>query len=147
MTPEQFCYWLNGFGELTTDAPTPEQWKAIKEHLETVFTKETPSAPGYLGQDPAREGQDVAASPGSKFGAGDLDGAISALDAGLEQSRKDRQEQRERERNVEAYTRYWRELARDVNARHLKGRSCDPYVSPVYPRWYDWPFAGPSLTC
>lgn len=57
MTPEQFCYWLNGFGELTTDAPTPEQWKAIKEHLETVFTKVTPSAPGYLGQDPRRLGQ------------------------------------------------------------------------------------------
>lgn len=60
MTPEQFCYWLNGFGELTTEAPTPEQWKAIKEHLETVFAKVTPSAPGYLGQDPRRLGQAIA---------------------------------------------------------------------------------------
>lgn len=48
MTPEQFCYWLNGFGELTTDAPTAEQWKAIKEHLETVFKKVTPAAPGSV---------------------------------------------------------------------------------------------------
>lgn len=42
MTPEQFCYWLQGFGELTNDAPSPEQWKAIKEHLQTVFHKVTP---------------------------------------------------------------------------------------------------------
>lgn len=48
MTPEQFCYWLNGFGELTTEAPTAEQWKAIKEHLATVFAKVTPPAPGTL---------------------------------------------------------------------------------------------------
>lgn len=46
MTPEQFCYWLNGFGELTTERPTAEQWKAIKEHLGTVFKKVTPTAPG-----------------------------------------------------------------------------------------------------
>lgn len=53
MTPEQFCYWLNGFGELTTEAPTAEQWKAIKEHLETVFKKITPAAPGSV--DPLNE--------------------------------------------------------------------------------------------
>lgn len=46
MTPEQFCYWLNGFGELSPEAPTAEQWKAIKEHLKLVFTKVTPKAPG-----------------------------------------------------------------------------------------------------
>jgi hypothetical protein len=46
MTPEQFCYWLNGFGELTPERPTAEQWKSIKEHLDTVFQKVTPKAPG-----------------------------------------------------------------------------------------------------
>jgi hypothetical protein len=68
MTPEQFCYWLNGFGELTTDAPNPEQWKAIKEHLETVFTKVTPSAPGYLWRDPSRGGQALPLHPRDPFG-------------------------------------------------------------------------------
>jgi len=63
MTPEQFCYWLNGFGQLTTDAPNPEQWKAIKEHLETVFTKVTPSSPGYLGNDLGRLGQIAPLTP------------------------------------------------------------------------------------
>lgn len=46
MNSEQFCYWLQGFCELSTDAPTPEQWKAIKEHLATVYWKVTPLAPG-----------------------------------------------------------------------------------------------------
>jgi hypothetical protein len=42
MTPEQFAYWLQGFAELNEDQPTPEQWASIREHLATVFTKETP---------------------------------------------------------------------------------------------------------
>ncbi len=42
MTPEQFCYWLQGYAELNESGPTPEQWKAIKEHLQTVFKKVTP---------------------------------------------------------------------------------------------------------
>lgn len=50
MTPEQFCYWLQGFGELSADPPSPEQWKAINEHLAAVFTKVTPplKIPGYI---------------------------------------------------------------------------------------------------
>lgn len=43
MTPEQFCYWLQGFGELNADPPTPEQWKSINEHLAEVFKKVTPA--------------------------------------------------------------------------------------------------------
>ncbi len=46
MTPEQFCYWLQGFVELTNsdkdailDAP---EWKMIKDHLKEVFHKKTP---------------------------------------------------------------------------------------------------------
>lgn len=48
MSTEQFAFWLNGFAELTTEPPTPEQWKCIKEHLELVFKKETPTAPGTI---------------------------------------------------------------------------------------------------
>lgn len=43
-----FCYWLNGFAELSTDQPTAEQWKSIKEHLALVFNKVTPPAPGNV---------------------------------------------------------------------------------------------------
>ncbi len=43
MTLEQFAYWLQGFVELGKGAaPTPEQWKSIREHLDTVFKKVTP---------------------------------------------------------------------------------------------------------
>jgi hypothetical protein len=43
MTPEQFCYWLQGRAELQPDtAPTKVEWKAIREHLQTVFVKVTP---------------------------------------------------------------------------------------------------------
>ena len=43
MTPEQFCYWMQGFVELSGGfPPTTEQWHSISEHLQTVFKKETP---------------------------------------------------------------------------------------------------------
>lgn len=42
MQPTDFCYWLQGFVELNGEQPTPEQWKSIKEHLQTVFKKITP---------------------------------------------------------------------------------------------------------
>ena len=42
MTPEQFCYWLQGFAELNGEQPTQEQWKAIRDHLQTVYHKVTP---------------------------------------------------------------------------------------------------------
>jgi len=42
MTPEQFCYWLQGFAELNEARPSQEQWNSINEHLKTVFTKVTP---------------------------------------------------------------------------------------------------------
>lgn len=43
MTPEQFCYWMQGFTELSGGfPPTTEQWKSITEHLQTVFVKRTP---------------------------------------------------------------------------------------------------------
>lgn len=50
MTSEQFAYWLQGFSELnpSLDAPSPEQWKAIQDHLKTVFVKVTPAFPSPL---------------------------------------------------------------------------------------------------
>lgn len=43
MTEQQFCYWLNGFIELNGGAlPSEAQWKAIVEHMGTVFKKVTP---------------------------------------------------------------------------------------------------------
>ena len=42
MTPEQFCYWLQGFAELTKGCPPDSvQWASIAEHLQTVFKKIT----------------------------------------------------------------------------------------------------------
>jgi len=43
MTPENFCYFLQGFVELNGNTPTPEQWQSIKEHLSLVMNKVTPS--------------------------------------------------------------------------------------------------------
>lgn len=45
MTPEQFCYWLQGFAEITdTDlgGVQPREWQIIRDHLNLVFKKETP---------------------------------------------------------------------------------------------------------
>lgn len=43
MTPEQFCYWLQGRIEMQPDnPPSPEEWKMIGEHLGEVFRKVTP---------------------------------------------------------------------------------------------------------
>lgn len=43
MTSEQFAYWLQGFAELNDGPPSPEQWQAIRDHLQTVFVKVTPT--------------------------------------------------------------------------------------------------------
>lgn len=43
MTDRDFCFWLNGFVELTQgQTPNPAQWKSICEHLKLVFEKVTP---------------------------------------------------------------------------------------------------------
>jgi len=52
MTPENFCYWLQGFSELNGQAPTEDQWKSIAEHLELVFKKVTPAGPGQVYRQP-----------------------------------------------------------------------------------------------
>ena len=44
MEPIQFCYWLQGFAELNgSKPPSEEQWKAIRDHLNLVFVKKTPT--------------------------------------------------------------------------------------------------------
>lgn len=50
MTPENFCYWLQGYLELDEQAvePRPMQLSAaqvivIKDHLALVFNKQTPN--------------------------------------------------------------------------------------------------------
>lgn len=42
MTPEQFCYWLQGFVENQKEPITFEQWENVRNHLKTVFYKVTP---------------------------------------------------------------------------------------------------------
>lgn len=42
MSPENFCYWLQGFFELTDPKElTDLQIKMIRQHLQLVFRKET----------------------------------------------------------------------------------------------------------
>ena len=49
MTPEQFCYWLQGFVESDGDLPSERQWQSINDHLKTVFHKVTPNHGSRLG--------------------------------------------------------------------------------------------------
>ena len=43
MTPQDFCYWLQGHFELNGPNITPEQAKIIQDHLQLVFNKQTPT--------------------------------------------------------------------------------------------------------
>lgn len=48
MTPEQFCYWIQGFfeiegGAIEHHALTFEQVRTIRDHLKEVFHKVTPT--------------------------------------------------------------------------------------------------------
>ena len=43
MTPENFCYWLQGFIETSNPKSIDDiQTKIIKDHLQLVFNKTTP---------------------------------------------------------------------------------------------------------
>jgi hypothetical protein len=38
-----FVYWLNGFAELSGDAPpTAQQWQVVRNHIALVLAKRTP---------------------------------------------------------------------------------------------------------
>jgi hypothetical protein len=41
MKPRDFCYWLQGFSEISLDKPTGTQWRTIQRHLDAVFRKVT----------------------------------------------------------------------------------------------------------
>jgi len=46
MTPENFCYWLQGRVELGVEGPpSTEEWKMIVKHLQLTFTKVTEPFP------------------------------------------------------------------------------------------------------
>lgn len=68
MTPEQFCYWLQGRAELMPDTPpSAAEWKMIAEHLATVFKKVTPpKAPDAL-QEALKKLQDEASKKTPPF--------------------------------------------------------------------------------
>jgi len=60
MSPENFCFWLQGYFEISgRNDLTPAQTDIIKDHLSLVFNKETPdrkikpgwNAPPYAGED------------------------------------------------------------------------------------------------
>lgn len=60
MNENQFAYWLNGFAELSGDAPpSPEQWKLIREHLSLVFNKVTPQIGGHIGSNHSASMADI----------------------------------------------------------------------------------------
>ncbi len=44
MSPEQFCYWLGGYFEISdSKSLSPNQVQIIKAHLDLVFEKVTPN--------------------------------------------------------------------------------------------------------
>lgn len=44
MTTDQFCYWLHGWTEINGGGqPAALQWQIIKDHLDLVFAKVTPT--------------------------------------------------------------------------------------------------------
>ena len=53
MSPDSFCYWLNGFFEISDQKElTPQQVQIIKDHLDLVFKKVTPIYNDYIGFTP-----------------------------------------------------------------------------------------------
>ncbi len=56
MSPENFCYWLRGFIEISSATKPelllgPEQLKVINDHLDLVMVKKTPEHPGPVFRD------------------------------------------------------------------------------------------------
>lgn len=54
MTSENFCYWLQGYLELTSqDNLTAEQIQIINDHLALVLDKQTPQRKKTVAEKPA----------------------------------------------------------------------------------------------
>ena len=85
MTPENFCFWLNGHFELQErDIPiTPRQTKIIQEHLALVFDKVTP--------DHEKEDMGTTAKP-TEFDIDDLEEVSKILDNTLKDWQKENNE-------------------------------------------------------
>jgi hypothetical protein len=48
MTPRDFCYWLQGYFEISgADSLNEKNIEVIKNHLQLVFKKETPEVNPY----------------------------------------------------------------------------------------------------
>ena len=62
LTPDQFCYWFQGFAELHGQVPTPEQWDTIKRHLELVF-RQVAKSPDEIVRDAATVIRDIHTQP------------------------------------------------------------------------------------
>lgn len=45
VTPQDFCYWLQGYAEVARSRPSEDQWQCILDHLKLVFEKVTPPMP------------------------------------------------------------------------------------------------------
>lgn len=78
MTPENFCYWLQGFIEISgLQAISEEQVNVINDHLKLVFQKVTPSKP-YTGIR-SMDLPDSHPHPSSKYCALTTPGTLSEL--------------------------------------------------------------------
>lgn len=61
MTPEQFCYWLQGAFETMDEGRGLSQFDhTVRDHLNTVFHKVTPN---YTTTEPLREGPHIPFCP------------------------------------------------------------------------------------
>ncbi len=49
MTYRDYVYWLNGFAENISLAPTVDQWTVITDHLKICFNCEPPNFSSFLG--------------------------------------------------------------------------------------------------
>ena len=65
MEAQQFCYWLQGFAELNNGIPPNDmQWKAIRDHLATVFEKKTPNYSFTMPRTPVEQPSPFLTPPG-----------------------------------------------------------------------------------
>lgn len=64
MTPEQFCYWLRGYAELSTTRPDAEQWGKV---MDTLYKVLPPHKPWPIVVDPSGKMPAFPATP-SRYG-------------------------------------------------------------------------------
>jgi hypothetical protein len=79
MTPENFCYWFQGWLELERpETITPEQVQEIKNHLDLVFNKVTPDMRLYKSSDTALEYKITSDYPVVRYATG-IDSSVLEL--------------------------------------------------------------------